>query len=299
MAMRVGGLRAVLLGMALVGAAVVPRAGFAAAPAERKNVVEKLADDAAAAYKAGDYQRAVELLERAYATQPLSALLYNLAKAHDKLGNGEKARSLYQKYAAADDADPKLRARAEQRIAALRAVDSPRPKEPAAVASTEPPPSPRPPPPAEPKTPPRAPPPPPQETVLITPSTFEPPPVDPLAAEKRARWRDRGLAITFGVIGIGAVGAAIGMSLSALDLQRQFDRSLDENLKRTLRDDAKTRALVADILYPVGAVAIAVGAVFLWRGLRPLEAKRADKPTVQLAPALLPGGGGVAAGGTF
>lgn len=298
--MRVGGLRAVLLSLALVGATLVPRPGSAA---PRANAVEKLADDAVAAYKAGDYQRAVDLLERAYASQPLTALLYNLAKAHDKLGNADKARALYQKYVAADDADPKLRARAEQRVAALRGGgESPRQKDPpSTVATTEPTTPSRPPPGGEPKSPPARNPPPPSssETVLITPSTFEPPPLDPLERERRARWRDRGLAITFGIVGVGAIGAAIGLSVSALDLQHQFDRSLDETQKRQLRDDGKTRALVADILYPVGAVAIAVGAVFLWRGLRPIDAKHADKPTAQLLPVILPGGGGLVVGGTY
>jgi tetratricopeptide (TPR) repeat protein len=300
--MRVGGFRLVILAITLVLSALAPRTGHAAP--ERKNVVEKLAEDAAAAYKAGDYQRAVDLLERAYTTQPLTALLYNLAKAHDKLGNSDKARTFYLKYAAADDADPRLRARAEQRIVALRtATESPRTKEPATTtttttASTTEPPTP-PPTKSEPRPTPRTSPTT-EPTVLMTPTTVETP-EDPLERERRARWRDRGLAITFGVIGVAALGAAIGMSVLALDVQHQFEQSLDEERKRSLRDDARTRALVADVLYPVGAVAVAVGAVFLWRGLRPVgpAPKRADKPTALLLPSVMPGGVGLVAGGRF
>src|SRR5262249_34065618 len=66
----------------------------AARAQSRGNPVEKLASDAAIAYRGGDYQRAAQLLERAYKMQPVSALLYNLAKAYEKLGDEDKAAQL-------------------------------------------------------------------------------------------------------------------------------------------------------------------------------------------------------------
>ncbi len=67
---------------------------LAAGPARAETAddeVQRLSDQAIDSYKSGEYQQAVQLLARAYAIRPLTPLLYNLAKAYDKLGDAENA----------------------------------------------------------------------------------------------------------------------------------------------------------------------------------------------------------------
>src|SRR5689334_6949162 len=78
-----------------------------------------MATEAITAYKGADYNRAVELLTRAYEIRQVPALLYNLAKAYDKLGDVDKAYDAYRRYASSADADPKLKEKAESRLATL------------------------------------------------------------------------------------------------------------------------------------------------------------------------------------
>lgn len=261
----------IILGVALA---------WTASAADRKNPVEKLASDAAVAYRGGDYVRAVELLERAWKIQPVSALLYNLAKAYEKLGELEKAQDLYQRYAAADDAEPRLRAKAEARVAALREPATRKADPERGRAEPQPP----------------APPPPPRE------ARAAPPPattttVDPRAAKRQAaergQRRDRGVALGLALTGLGALGAGIGLSVNALMLHDDFSQNRGEDEKRALRDDAKTQALIADVLYGASAVIVGVAIYFTYRGFRPLGHE------VAVVPWLSGQGGGLAAGGRF
>lgn len=250
--------------------------------ADKRNPVEKLAADAASAYHGGDYQRAVDLLERAYKLQPVSALLYNLAKAYDKLGESQTASDLYAKYAAADDADPRLKVRAETRLGTL--VLPPRKSEP--PHKNEPP---RPEPPSSTEPPPRAEPPPSTEPPPA--ATVAPRPT-PISADERGRRRDCWVALGVGVGGVALLGTALGLSVSALSLHDQFAATQDETAKRTFRDGAQTQALAADLLYAAGVAAAGVTAYFLYRAFRPAK-------KLALGPWLAPTGGGLAALGRF
>ena len=263
---------------------VVWLAVLADARAERANPVEKLASDAAQAYHAGDYQRAAQLLERAYKMQPLPALLYNLAKAYEKLGDDDKAIDLYQRYTASDEADPKLKAKAEARLASLRESAAPRPRS-AEPARPEPPP-------ARDKAEPTAPP----QTATRPSPPAAPPPMTPAPAPNEAERgleRDRGLAIGLGSVGVAALATAVGLSVNALALQNQFDQSLIEQQKRDLKSQAQTQALAADVLYGAGAACVGVAAYFLWRGLRP------SPRNVAVAPLVSPSLAGLSAEGRF
>src|ERR1700761_4052034 len=104
----------------MVGLGVVLAATPAPArPESAESEVERLAADALNAYKGADYHRAVELLTRAYEIRQVPALLYNLAKAEDKLGDVERAADAYRRYAQSAGADPKLKARADARLVVL------------------------------------------------------------------------------------------------------------------------------------------------------------------------------------
>lgn len=79
-----------------------------------------LFEQAEAAYNAGELTRAVELLDEAYALYAEPVLLYNLARAHEALGNVERARESYEAYLEAVPDTPD-RGAIERRLDTLRA----------------------------------------------------------------------------------------------------------------------------------------------------------------------------------
>jgi tetratricopeptide (TPR) repeat protein len=227
--------------------------------------VERLAAEAVNAYRGADYNRAVELLNKAYEIRQVPALLYNLAKAYDKLGDLDHAADAYRRYVASLDPDPKLKAKAEARltvidelrrrnVAAERAVESPPPRPRPPVENTAPPRA------VEAPRPPSAPPP--SEAEQIR---------DKLRQERqreriRARWVALGLGL--GTVALG--GTAIGLSVSALSLQSQWQAQYggDEDTRRALKSSAVLRAGLADGFYAGTAVLAAITSYFLYRGFR-------------------------------
>jgi tetratricopeptide (TPR) repeat protein len=272
--------RMVLVVAAVLACAPLARAGKPAS-------VEKLAADASAAYRAGDFARAADLLEKAYEAQPLSAILYNLAKAYEKLNENDKALDRYQRYVAADDADPRLRSKAEARIKAL----SPAPKPETASHKPETPAN-------KPETPP--------PTVLIAPPVLAPPATKPLRVElserERIRRRDRALAITFSIEGAVFLFIGVGLGVSAQSLHDEFASTVIESRKRQLASDAQAQAIAADVLYSIGGGMIAVSVYFYYRWLSAPAPKRAARDggaSWALVPWLAPSAAGVALGGRF
>jgi tetratricopeptide (TPR) repeat protein len=243
---------------------------------------ERLAEDAVNAYKGADYKRAVELLQKAYEIRQVPALLYNMAKAYDKLGDIDRAYDAYHLYADSAAADPKLKARAEQRVAAL--ADAKRKKKAEQRAAEAPPPPANPPPPA----------------------VVEPPkPTGPTAEEQRAtaheeflrtRKRDRLIAIIGGGATVAFAAVAIGLSADALVLQNKFHENPYPGPKSGLESDAKVRAGVADGFWCATVAAAGVTGYFAWRAfLR----KEPASSAMALAPFASPTGGGIAAVGHF
>jgi tetratricopeptide (TPR) repeat protein len=246
--------------------------------------VERLASEAVNAYKGADYKRAVELLQKAYDIRQVPALLYNMAKAYDKLGDVEHAYDAYHQYAASAAADPKLKARAEARVAALNEVRKQKAAEQRAVEAPPPPP-----PPVETK--PTGPPP----EQVAPPLTEE---------ERRARTHDefmrdrhRSRVITIAVGGATVVVAAValGLSVSALSLQHQFDRATLPADKSRFESDAKVQAGVADGFWCVAAVGAGVTGYFLYGSFR----HEPPPPLMAVVPVLSPTGGGLAVAGRF
>jgi tetratricopeptide (TPR) repeat protein len=249
---------------ALVLAVVMAVAWPAPARAESAEAqVERLATEALNAYRGADYNRAVELLTKAYDIRQVPALLYNLAKAYDKLGELEHAADAYRRYVASLDPDPKLEAKAEARlqvideqrrknVAAQRAVESV-PQKPRATVENAP--SPR----VEPE--PRA-----------APSQSEAEQIrDKLRAERhRDRLRAQKVALGLGLTTVALGATAIGLSASALSLQSQWQSQYggDEDSRRTLKNAAILRAAIADGFYAGTAVFAAITGYFLYRGFR-------------------------------
>lgn len=96
----------------------VPQAVGAEARDQGRAQALDLYDQSRAAYKSGQFIRAAELLERAYALHPTSVLLYNLARAHESAGDDKRALASYRRYldGAAEIED---RAAIERRIRTL------------------------------------------------------------------------------------------------------------------------------------------------------------------------------------
>ena len=241
--------------------------------------VERLAADALNAYKGADYHRAVELLTRAYEIRQVPALLYNLAKAEDKLGEVDRAADAYRRYVQSTGADPKLKARAEARLLVL---DEARRKQAEAKAAA-----------AAAATPP----------VVVTPAqaTAAPPVVtdeqlrqDARAAEQRRRHRDRLFALGFGAATVAFAAVAVGLSVDALQLHADYGASVDFTRKQQLKSEALTRAGAADGFYAATAAAAVVAAVFLYRGYR-----HERVPALAFAPSLAPSAVGLVASGRF
>lgn len=266
--------------VALLGALGSPSA-FAETQEEQ---VERLANDALAAYKGADYKRAVELLEHAYDIRQVPALLYNLAKAYDKLGDIEHAYDTYRQYVDSAASDPKLKARAEARLTAL--AEARRKKAAGARDAELPPPTPTPPPP---------------QPAQIEPSKPPPPSADELRARTheaflRDRHRSRLITIIAGgaTVAVGAV--ALGLSIDALSKQHQFDKATLPDDKSRLKSDATVRAGVADGFWCLTAVGAGVTGYFAWRSFLRHEPAA---PAVALVPLWSPTAVGLAAAGRF
>ncbi len=244
--------------------------------------VERLADEAVNAYKGADYKRAVELLQKAYEIRQVPALLYNMAKAYDKLGDIDHAYDAYRLYADSAAAEPKLKQRAEQRVAALG--DAKRKKKADERAAEAPPPPPANPPP---------------------PATVEPPkPAGPTVEERaqaheefqRGRKRDRLITIIGGGATVAFAAVAIGLSADALVVEKSYHATASPDDKSRLESDAKVRAGVADGFWCATVAAAGVTGYFAWRAFLRKEPASAK---VALVPFAAPTAGGLVAVGRF
>ena len=96
------------------------QAGPAAAPspaahAHAADLFKKSVDT----YRSGDFKQTIDLLNEAYALEPQSVLLYNLARAYEGIGNNDAAIETYEKFLAREP-NAKDRGAIEQRLTTLR-----------------------------------------------------------------------------------------------------------------------------------------------------------------------------------
>lgn len=99
-----------------------PAADQALSPEERARQVEELASTGADAYRAGDYEGAIEDFKRGYEIEPVPNLLYNIAKSYEKLERYADAVDYYQKFVVAPEVDSGARQAALDRIESLREI---------------------------------------------------------------------------------------------------------------------------------------------------------------------------------
>ncbi len=198
-------------------------------------------------YDQASYNDALREFNEAYRISKRPALLYNIARCHEALEQFPEAVQMLQRYL---DEDPTTsdREAVETRIRNLKERQERAQKPP------EPPkPTPQPPPPA-----------------VVTPPTTPPAP----AHRKRlATW-------IVGGIGVGALAAALGTGiasqLSYNDLKSKCTGNVcDPNAVADAQhkiDQGKKLALATDILWPIGAAAVATGVIlFFVEGRHPKE----------------------------
>ncbi len=178
-------LSATALGVVLLLAAPVARAEESPTQA----LAKKHYETGKSYYEIANYKEALEEFEKAFKLQPLPALLYNIGRCHESLGNLKAAIASYREYLAkqkesADRAVIEARiANLEKRLAAEQPARPPEPKPPAEGK-----------PPAESK---------PDET--------RPPSDEPVATGPRWR-RPTGWAL----LGVGVASLAVGIASGAL-----------------------------------------------------------------------------------
>lgn len=80
-------------------------------------------------FKEKDYAGAVALFERAYAVQPVPAILFNIGRIYEEAQNAEAAIGYYEKFIADESVELKDREKAVQRLQVLRTIVEIREKE--------------------------------------------------------------------------------------------------------------------------------------------------------------------------
>jgi tetratricopeptide (TPR) repeat protein len=196
-------------------------------------------------YSEGDYEGAVTAFERAYQLSGKEALKYNMANAYERLGRYDAALAALRDYL--PHAQPEERDAVQRRIEKLQqrvddqrakaqpaAANAPASAAPAVTASAEP------------------------ATADVPPDSGQPPPI-----------------LGYVALGVGAVGLGVGtfFGIQALSAKSDAEDACAENdgtrrcpaRAEDALDDARSKALIADVSLGVGVVAAAVGAYLVLR----------------------------------
>lgn len=207
-------------------AAVAPTAA-----AESAETPDALSAAAVEAFRAGEYDKAIELFERAYTLDPQPNYLFNIGRVYEEKADLSKAVANYQEFVKQPGVDIEAREAATERLKVLRRTL-------AELEDDE-----------EPTGP------------VVEPGVDAPTPAEQTAAAKKRKMRLAGyslLGVGGGTLVIGAVfgGLAIGKSNDAKDAAFVDD-------KLALRQEAQGRAKVGDGLLITGGVLAAVGLVLV------------------------------------
>lgn len=201
----------------------------AAQPTDTVTQVEALAGEARTLYNAGEFGQAVAVYLEAYKLQPNAAVLYNVAVIYDKkLEEVDLAIDFYRRYIGSPDADPAAVQRATVRVQQLKAEQAARREADLATLPTR------------------------TERPAVS-DTLEPVTAGrPMSSQKV--W-----GFVVAGAGVALLGGGATMGVLAGDAADDFANSTDLEAKLEHRDTTETRALVADVLYGVGAAAVITG----------------------------------------
>jgi len=197
---------------------------------------------AAADYVAAeDFESARRVLEEAYAADPRPELLYSRAQVERQAGNCEEAQRLFEQFAAA--ASEEDAADARRLSAQCTPAERPPPTEPAEpVATTPPPVVPEP------------------ETTAPAPSTVAP---DPEPAEPTRPWSRHPLPGALMGVGVGAIGAGVGLLAYAAVNPPDPEDASDEGDYGELVAGNRRLSVAGVAMTAVGA-GLAVSAGVIW-----------------------------------
>jgi tetratricopeptide (TPR) repeat protein len=253
-----GGAPAATPAVAPVAIPAVDTASAPSAPeavdARPANVVEaeQLASQAFDAYERKEYQRAIDLYQRALTAATSADILYNIARVYDVgLHDDPHATEYYRRYLAEPKAQSPRRQLAEERIAALQ------PSPLSAPIETDP-------------------------TVAIADTTMP-------RSESGWTWRETS-AVALAGTGFIALGVGAGFGISAASQSDTWKQDCDGNVCKSQRgvDAAHTaadRAHVATIALAAGGALLAGGAAIWWLGAKHDESPRVALQVVPAGPA--------------
>lgn len=196
-------------------------------PAAEEEAYRDLTAQATAAYEAGDYAKAVDLFQQAYALRPVSNILYNIGRIYEDMGDIDNAIKYYDQFVVSPNVEQTSRRDALERSKTLREVRQLQQGEPEE----------------------------PQEQVATTPA--------PTPAPAPRSNLGRTLGWTF--LGVGGA-SLIGAGVFGLLTQEQHSRFEDASSLQDRRDAASaggSLAVVADTMLIVGAVSAITGGVLL------------------------------------
>lgn len=234
--------------------------------------VERLAERGVELYRAGKHARALKYFLEAYRLDPIPDLLFNIAKVYEAQDEPGLAIEYYQQYLGTEGARAALRAKAQQRVPALRAAVK---RKDAEAREAE------------------------QRDAAERVAEEERRRAATLARQRgRQGWRTAGFVALGGAAAALAAGATFG-TLSRRSQDAFSDASWLED-KRSLRERAEQRALLADISFGAAALAGVAGAVLVLLG----DSTEPPETDAGLGLRILPvvgdaGSIGLAAGGSF
>lgn len=229
-------LSAVLVAAA-VSVASIPIAHAGPEEAAAAEDPDQLSAAAVEAFHAKDYEKAIELFEAAYAADPQPNYKFNIGRVYEEKGDLEKAVQYYQEFVKSPGVDLSARESASARLKVLREALKATQEEEAAEARAEEQ----------------------EDDPKVEPMVS--PPMDDGATDRKRKLRIAG----YSLMGVGGAGLIIGAVFGGLALSKSRDADdaalVDDKI--ALRQDAKTRANVADAMFITGGVLAGVGLILV------------------------------------
>ncbi len=172
-------------------------------------------------YRSGDFKQTIDLLDEAYALEPQSVLLYNLARAHEGMGNSDAAIETYEKFLV-QEPNAKDRGAIEQRLTTLRRQRD-------------------------------------ERLALEKRSAAQPAQRAEPAAPERRPYRRSVLPYVVGGVGVAGIAAGAVFGLMATSKRDDAVAAPGQREALDLEDDAKSRATLSNVSFVVGGVLLAAG----------------------------------------
>ena len=260
-------------GPASVGAQSAPAGAPAQVDPQTRAAAKKLVEDARVEVDAKNYDKAIELYQKAFDLTGHPLMLFNMAQAHRLAGRLDKALELYDRYLQRDPNGAEAPA-ASAALADLKA------------AGVTPPPAPEPV-----TTKPEATPPPDEAaSAFRAPEPEEPVRVDTTVSP------GRGLRLTGMVLGgAGLVSLAAGVYFTTRVLHWEDEAAKEGPPFTNAKEKGEAAQLRGDIAYGLAGALVIGGAVTYWLGHK----KGREAPTTAWTPVVGPGFAGFALSGSL